>query len=110
MRISLNEDTAEIITKLAQQTGMSFDTLLNKLIAPQLPALYEIEELLATLPPHTKRYDAVLNLLQSYGHDETLMQGVERLAPQGYQTLERRFSDELKGVTGTQENTSQVLQ
>jgi hypothetical protein len=110
MRISPDENTVTIITKLAQQTGMSFDTLLNKLIAPQLQALYEIEELLATLPPHTERYDAVLNLLQSYSHDETLMQGVERLAPTGYKTLERRFLDQLSGIANTQDSQLQVCQ
>jgi len=110
MHISIDEDTAIIINTLAHKSGLSINDLLDKLIAPQLPALYEIEELLATLPPHTKRYDAVLNLLQSYSHDETLIQGVERLAPAGYKTLERRFLDQLSSIANTNDSQLQVCQ
>ncbi|MFZ6771340.1 hypothetical protein ACO0LB_01355 [Undibacterium sp. SXout7W] len=91
MKFRLDEDTTEIIVKLAGLSGLTPDDLLDKLIASMLAGLYEVEALLEVLPKSTPTRDAALNLLQSFGHGETLTEGVKRLAPDGYLTLEQRF-------------------
>lgn len=98
-RITLNEDTAAIIAKLAAHTGLSITAITNRLLGGLLPELHEIDAFLEAPPAGAgSLHEQGANLIQSYG-PESIMDGISRIAPQ-YETLAARFDREMNEVIG----------
>jgi hypothetical protein len=99
-RITLNEDLAEIIERLATHTGMSSAAIANHLLASHLPELHELDAFLEKHPAGAgSLHEQGVNLMQSYG-PESIIEGIARIAPH-YQTLAARFEREMDEVIGS---------
>jgi hypothetical protein len=97
--ISLDEDTAAIIAKLAAHTGLSASDIISRLVDGYLAPLHEINAFLEAHPPAGagSLHEQGANLIQSYG-PESIMDGIARIAPQ-YETLAARFNREMNELT-----------
>lgn len=98
-RITLNEDMAEIMARLATRTGMTIAVITNHLLGFHLPELHELEVFLEAHPAGAgSLHEQGVNLMQSYG-PESIMEGIARIAPH-YQTLAARFEREMNEAIG----------
>lgn len=90
MKIRIDTDTADLIQRHATATGLTVDTIVDKLLGSHLAELYELEAF-----HNANAHDIVMqaeaaNLLISYGGRESILAGITRLAPD-HETLEVRF-------------------
>lgn len=86
--ISLDADMADLLQAHAALTGLSPSELISRLLSAHLPGLHE---LLALVGAHPEVRERAANLLQSFG-PESLADGIQRIAPAGYQTLGQQFA------------------
>jgi hypothetical protein len=99
-RITLNEDMAEIMERLATRTGMTIAVIANHLLGSHLPELHELDAFLEVHPAGAGLFhERGVNLMQSYG-PESIMEGIARIAPH-YQTLAARFEREMDEAIGS---------
>jgi hypothetical protein len=100
-RITLNEDLADIIAKLADHTGMSITAITNRLMGGLLPPMHELNAFLEMHPAAGagSLHEQAANLIQSYG-PESIMDGIARIAPH-WETLAARFEREMREFTNS---------
>jgi hypothetical protein len=99
-RITLNEDMAEIMERLATHTSMDIATIANHLLSSHLPELHELDAFLEGDPAGAgSLHEQGLNLMRSYG-PESIVEGIARIAPH-YQTLAARFEHEMDEAIGS---------
>jgi len=99
-RITLNEDMAEIMARIATRTGMTISVITNHLLGSHLPELHELDTFLEVHPAGAgSLHEQGVNLMQSYG-PESIMEGIARIAPH-YQTLAARFEHEMDEAIGS---------
>lgn len=99
-RITLNEDMAEIMARIATRTGVTIAVISNHLLGSHLHELHELDAFLEVHPAGTSSlHEQGVNLMQSYG-PESIMEGILRIAPH-YQTLAARFEREMDEAIGS---------
>jgi hypothetical protein len=99
-RITLNEDMAEIMARIATRTGMTISVITNHLLGSHLPELHELDAFLEVHPSGAGSLrEQGVNLMQSYG-PESIMEGIARIAPH-YQTLAARIEREMDEAIGS---------
>lgn len=91
MKINLEKHTEDLIQWHATTTGMTRSEVIGKLLSAHLPELWELRTLIET---HPEVREQAANLLISYGPD-SIMSGIQRIAPNGYTTLEARFQQSM---------------
>ena len=90
LSVTLDDPTAELLTWLSGQTGLSESGIINRLLGAHVEELWEFRTWLEKQAQGTAKHGMGLNLLVSYGQ-EGLVQGIKRLDP-GYQTIGEAFA------------------
>lgn len=94
--IELDDDTSELLQAHSALTGLTISDLIDCLLSVHLEPLHGM---LALVGEHPQLREQTANLLQSFG-PESLMTGIKRIAPLGYETAGERFERELGEVIG----------
>ena len=106
IKINLDEQTAELIEWHAAATGLTVSDLIDRLLLPQLAPLHELRALMETHKADVALHEQAANLLVSFG-PESIMDGIKRIAPPNYETLEAQFMRSLDASIGPTKATLQ---
>ena len=99
--ITLDHDTAELFKRIGVQANLTICDIGNRLLSSHLSEMHELETFLEKNPAGLgSLHDRGLNLIQSYG-PESIMNGIARIAPAGYETLVALFERAVKEGIGT---------
>lgn len=91
IKLALNPETAAIFDKMTDLTGLNGCEIICR---PLAQIEMECVELLALADAHPELREQVANLMISYG-PESVLDGIQRIAPPGYLTLGARFEREV---------------
>ncbi len=98
--ITLDWDTADLLQRLAAHTNLTINTIINRLLSGHLSEMYELEAFLDKSPTGSDSpHEQASNLLLSYG-PESISEGLARIVPATYETLEARFKREMLNTIG----------
>jgi hypothetical protein len=95
MKIRLQDEVAELIAWHSNASGLSASDVIGKLLGAHMAELWELRTFMEESVICSAQREQAINLLQSYGGGESIMQGIERIDPM-YQTLQARFVQSLR--------------
>jgi hypothetical protein len=96
VKLPLNPETAAIFDKMTDLTGLNGSEIIRRRLA-QIEM--ECVELLALAESYPGLRDEAANLMISYG-PESILAGIQRIAPSGYLTLAASFERDLQAALG----------
>lgn len=92
IKLTMNPETAAVLREIARLTTLPECEIVRLHLAPMEAQWHE---LLALVESHPELKEQAANLVASYG-PESILDGIQRIAPPGYLTLAARFERDVE--------------